>query len=47
MIEKIGIPFAKIKDELLKDPETAAAYEEMETEYRIISDIIGTVNTFV
>ena len=40
MIEKIGISFADIKNELLKDPETAAAYEDMEPEYRIISDII-------
>jgi len=35
-----SIPWSEVKRRLLKDPETAKAYAEMEPEYEIISEII-------
>ena len=39
-MRKPSIPWSEVKNRLLKDPETAKAYEEIEPEYEIISDII-------
>jgi len=35
-----SIPWSEVKSRILKDPETARAYEELEPEYEIISEII-------
>lgn len=39
-MSKPSIPWSEVKNRLLKDPETAKAYEELEPEYEIISEII-------
>jgi ribosome-binding protein aMBF1 (putative translation factor) len=39
MIRK-GIPWKEVKKELLKDPETASAYAELEEEFAFIASMI-------
>lgn len=36
-----GIPYEKLKADLMKDPEFRAEYEKLETEFQIASQIIG------
>lgn len=39
-MSKPSIPWIEVKNRLLKDPETAKDYKELEPEYEIISEII-------